>query len=392
MNKKLNILLYSHGGSLNHGCEALVHTISQICCENWDVNKCILATSAKEEDELFQFDYLTSIEQVSFGLDRFSPAWWLSTVNAHSLKANLPASLQVSSKKLKKLVQNSDVCIAIGGDNYCYGKGKWLWGIDNYIRSQNKKMILWGCSIEPDELPGELEDHLSVFNIIAPRESLTYEGLKNSKVDAEIVKCSDPAFLLPIEEFKNDYFSNDKPTLGFNFSPLCISKLSQEDKAKALSNVIDALKHILNTTDYSILLIPHVLKVHDNDTDVLNKIFQELNSKRVKIVDMPNIGAKQIKYLISLCDVMIGSRTHASIAAYSTYVPTLVIGYSIKSKGIATDLFGTWENYVLPSEDLIDINKLNKHLDYANNNKSDIRNYLQNKIPEYLKSSLNVVK
>lgn len=387
MNKKINILLYSHGGSLNHGCEALVHTISQICCENWNVDKCVLATSAKDEDDLFHFHYLTSIEQVSFGLDKYSLKWWVSTLNSRSVKVKLPGEMQISSKKLKKLVQDSDVCIAIGGDNYCYDKGKWLWGIDNYIRSQNKKMILWGCSIEPEELPGELEEHLSVFDIIAPRESLTYDGLKNSKVDARIVKCSDSAFLLPIEDFKNDYFKSGKPTLGFNFSPLCISKLPQEDKSKALNNVIGALKHILDTTNYSILLIPHVLNSHDNDMDVLNKIFQRLNSKRVKIVDMPKINAKQIKYLISQCDVMVASRTHASIAAYSTYVPTLVIGYSIKSKGIATDLFGSWEDYVLPSDNLVDSDIINNKLNYVINNKSKINKRLQDFVPKYIKDS-----
>lgn len=171
MSKKLNILLYSHGGSLNHGCEALVHTISQICCENWDVDKCVLATSAKEEDDLFAFDYISSIEQVAFSLNRYSPKWWLNTINARIFKAKLPVGLKLDSKKLKQLIADSDVCIAIGWDNYCYDKGKWLWDVDNYIRAQNKKMILWGCSIELNELPGELEEHLCVFDIIAPRES-----------------------------------------------------------------------------------------------------------------------------------------------------------------------------------------------------------------------------
>ena len=47
---------------------------------------------------------------------------------------------------------------------------------------------------------------------------------------------------------------------------------------------------------------------------------------------------------------MVVARTHASIAAYSSSVPTLVIGYSVKSRGIAKDLFGTEEHYVLPVE------------------------------------------
>lgn len=378
-------MLYAHGGSLNHGCEALVHTISQICCENWDVGKCVLATSAKGEDDLFKFDYLTDIEQVTFGLDRYSPKWWANTLNVRTIKANVPPGFKLSSKKLKNLIKESDVCIAIGGDNYCYDKGKWLWDVDNYIRAQGKKMILWGCSIEPDELPGELENHLNVFDIIAPRESLTYDGLKNSNVKSKIVKCVDPAFVLPAEKFDNDYFSNKKPTIGFNFSPLCISKFSEEDQEKILNNVIKTLKNILQTTEYSILLVPHVLKPQDNDMDILKKIESALASSRVKLVDKPNIDAKQIKYLISRCDVMIASRTHASIAAYSTYVPTLVIGYSIKSKGIAKDLFGDWKNYVLPSENLIEEGELENKINYTINNKSILKSHFKKTIPSYRK-------
>lgn len=50
--------------------------------------------------------------------------------------------------------------------------------------------------------------------------------------------------------------------------------------------------------------------------------------------------------------MFIGARTHATIAAYSSCVPTLVVGYSIKARGIAKDLFGTDEGYVLPVQAL----------------------------------------
>lgn len=49
-----------------------------------------------------------------------------------------------------------------------------------------------------------------------------------------------------------------------------------------------------------------------------------------------------------------GGRTHSTIAAYSSGVPTLVMGYSVKARGIARDLFGTEEGYVLPVQSLAD--------------------------------------
>jgi polysaccharide pyruvyl transferase WcaK-like protein len=43
---------------------------------------------------------------------------------------------------------------------------------------------------------------------------------------------------------------------------------------------------------------------------------------------------------------------HASIAAYSSQVPTLVIAYSVKARGIAQDIFGTEKGYVIPVQNL----------------------------------------
>lgn len=69
------------------------------------------------------------------------------------------------------------------------------------------------------------------------------------------------------------------------------------------------------------------------------------------------LTAAQYKSIISRCDMFIGARTHATIAAYSTCVPTLVIGYSVKSKGIAKDIFGTDEGLVIPVSEITDVKK-----------------------------------
>ena len=50
--------------------------------------------------------------------------------------------------------------------------------------------------------------------------------------------------------------------------------------------------------------------------------------------------------MISQCRLLIAARPHATIAAFSTAVPTLSIAYRVKAKGINRDLFGH-ERYVL---------------------------------------------
>ena len=87
--------------------------------------------------------------------------------------------------------------------------------------------------------------------------------------------------------------------------------------------------------------------------------------------------------MISKCRAFIGARTHATIAAYSSCVPTLVVGYSVKARGIARDLFGSEEHYVLPVQALEDPEELIQAYDWMMDREQDIRERLQSVMPEY---------
>lgn len=77
----------------------------------------------------------------------------------------------------------------------------------------------------------------------------------------------------------------------------------------------------------------------------------------------------------------IGARTHATIAAYSNFVPTMVLGYSIKSKGIAKDIFGT-ERLVLNLDEISDKKLLQSRFDEMLRDEIEIKKLLEGKIPE----------
>ena len=90
--------------------------------------------------------------------------------------------------------------------------------------------------------------------------------------------------------------------------------------------------------------------------------------------------------------MFIGARTHATIAAYSTCVPTLVMGYSIKAKGIAKDLFGKYENYVIPVQSLSKDEDLSLAFDWLHQNEDSIRTHLKEFMPSYCEKSLEAAK
>ena len=103
-----------------------------------------------------------------------------------------------------------------------------------------------------------------------------------------------------------------------------------------------------------------------------------------RIIFIKDHNAPKLKYIISKCQMFVGARTHATIAAYSSMVPTLVVGYSVKARGIAKDLFGTSDNYVLPVQSLTDGNQLVNSFKWLEENQSNIRKHLEEFIPKYI--------
>ena len=118
-------------------------------------------------------------------------------------------------------------------------------------------------------------------------------------------------------------------------------------------NYDNFVEFILEKTDQNIALIPHVVWGHNDDRQPLKILYDRFrDSGRVFMVE--DAPAEVLKGYISQCSFFVGARTHSTIAAYSSGVPTLVMGYSVKSRGIATDLFGTYKNYVIPVQEIED--------------------------------------
>ena len=95
----------------------------------------------------------------------------------------------------------------------------------------------------------------------------------------------------------------------------------------------------------------------------------------------------ELKGYIARCRMFIGARTHATIAAYSTCVPTLAVGYSIKARGIAKDIFGKEDGFVVSVQNLKSENDLTDAFRWLQVREGEIKLHLKNTIPEYSKKS-----
>ena len=131
-----------------------------------------------------------------------------------------------------------------------------------------------------------------------------------------------------------------------------------------------------------ILFIPHVIWKNNDDRICLNELFEKYkSSNRITIIE--DCNCEEIKGYISNCRFFIGARTHATIAAYSSIVPTLVLGYSVKSVGIARDLFGSEDNFVVSAQTLSNDDDLVNRFKWIMSNEISIKNRLSTIIPEY---------
>lgn len=341
-------VLFMHVGSGNHGCEAIVRTTAALLNGPENV---VLWSLAKHEDE--QYGAAGSVEKVlaSEQLTRFSLPYFEALWRRRVLKqpsANMDVFLRQTFK--------GNVAFSIGGDNYCYPwSANQAVELNRKIRKHAKATVLWGCSIDPEAITPQVREDLAQYDLITAREPITYELLK--AINPNTVRVADPAFTLQREDLPLLEGFVEGNTVGVNVSPL-IMKYGTEGNL-ILANYENMIRHILEQTPMHVCLIPHVVWEHNDDREPLRYLYEKFkDSGRVCMIEDAN--AQQLKGYIARCRFFVGARTHATIAAYSTCVPTLVVGYSVKSRGIARDLFGTEENYVLP------VQQLKKETDLAN--------------------------
>ena len=343
----MSVFLCGNTGFVNRGCEAIVTSTVDIL--PFPRNE-IYLTSYKPD-----FDSKTA-ERLGVSLIPYgSYPTSLHRLVCGTIKRLLPSTYCGEGLKQKELfgsIKEGDVCLNIGGDTYCYGRPVDFYALNRCANKKGAKSILWCCSIGKEYLTGETLRDMRRYSLIFAREKLTYDLLIEKGISKEkIVKCCDPAFFLePIETTLPEGFAEGN-TVGINVSDLVI----KERGDVCWRSIVKLIKHILSETGMSVCLIPHVYTADPPGIDLklLGQIRDEIGDERVSLVE-DDLDCGQLKYIISKCRFTVASRTHASIAAYSSLVPTLVIGYSVKSRGIATDLFGSYDGFVIPYKDIKD--------------------------------------
>ena len=384
----------------NRGCEAIVRGTVKILRNNFQDPTFLSLSYAQETD----FELQSKNEQ-----DGAISHKKMNTEEYYKKKSFLQRIIfTFDSTKNKYLlchemlpyIDDALAVLSVGGDNYSldYGIPQLFTDLDDVVLNNKRPLILWGASVGPfNRLPKYeryMIRHLRRVTAIFARESVTVGYLTKIGITENVYRVADPAFLMDPEapRDENKKLTIKKGAIGLNLSPLMARYVTGKDLPQWERIAANIISSIAEKTRRPIYLIPHVTIPRSNDFTFLEKVRNLIDSQVKSEIHLipPIYNAAETKWIISNMSLFAGARTHSTIAALSSCIPTLSFAYSIKAKGINRDIFGH-EDYCLDPVQLTP-EIVTLRIESMLTNTDEIKNELQEKIPIIQKNAMNAGK
>lgn len=208
----------------------------------------------------------------------------------------------------------------------------------------NKKLILLPQTIGPyyNSLFSKWAKRiLNKSEAVFVRDNISYELCKQLYSGDNVHITSDMALMLPYSQSDYIFKSNNKMKIGLNISGLLYNggynKNNQFNlKFDYKEFIIKLVKELNKDEDVELFLVSHVFsKGIEDDYASCVEIYNLFDLDESPLVFESPMSAKSF---ISNMDVFIGSRMHSTIAALSSNVVTIPIGYSRKFNGLFDQL------------------------------------------------------
>lgn len=394
----MNIALTGVTGVWNRGVQALVETSVTEIRRLWPGATITVLTSDIERDRR---EVPSGVEAVRDARGYFSLPKALRPAAGHLLGAAGVVRRGGDAAKTLKKLKDADIAIALGGDIFSsdYGSVSLKRHVATIEQAQahGTPTVFLAQSIGPFANATDvatMRGALGRSTLLTVRERLTQEYMASAfQLGPErAVLTADVAFLL--EPSPPERADAMLAHLGLEAGKFVAMSASQgittfstlggddaHDRAW-----IEAIETVLKTTDHSVLIVPHVQSPRpgNDDSRIAFRLLERLNfHPRVKAAFGP-YTASDFKALIARSRYLVGERMHACIAALSSGVPLIAVGYSIKARGIMGDMFGEKaEEYglVVPVKSFIEPNKIAGMITAVEENIDPIRATLAAALP-----------
>ncbi|QID16772.1 polysaccharide pyruvyl transferase family protein [Nitrogeniibacter mangrovi] len=386
----------------NRGCEALVRSTVQMLHEQFGSGIEIYCPSDRPDLDSAQWPSAAEHGVRFVPAPRLSPKlkWWYRSVRVAPpiMDHWIPKSFELPDE-VARPADMSDVIIQIGGDNITldYTPAGLIGNtaFSEMYMAKGKPNVLWAASVGPFAKNPRIERYMAGFlarlHLITVREPVSQAYLSGIGVERNVRRVADPAFLMTPEVFDCDpMFPSVEGAgyVGINFSPL-VARFAPDDegvRARLEASLVDFVSSVIGEDGFSVLLVPHVDPLDGSgragDTAFMTPLFETLRARfpdRIALAPK-RLNAAQLKYLIGRCRFFMGARTHSTIAAFSTGVPTGSIAYSVKARGLNQDIFGH-EDFVVSTLDL-DAERLKRVFRRMVEREDETRAILQRRIAE----------
>lgn len=324
-----------------------------------------------------------------------------------------------------KYIIKSDIIIEFNGD--IWGDNADLFGKDRFLIGLYKTIIFQNCNNNVYNFAGSpgpfikhnnyislIKNTYKNYKLVINREKISTDLLQEQNFNiSNILSYPCPSWLFKSDLskteinslfYKENIINDNNILVGLIICGWNIKNVNWDEtnyNKKNFIDIINVIKYINQKyCNYKIILISHnnafdnTIQKMKNGRDyfLLNQLYDIL--KNEKDINMNNIilkknatTANETKGFISKLDYMISGRLHGSVAALTSYIPTIMLEYmngpeSHKLNGFSN--FIDYDNFIcnVNSDEIID------KFEYMVNNKTKIINHLKNKIQEVKTNSL----
>ena len=368
----------------NRGCEALVvSTMQMLSSVSPNVRFVIPSTDIDRDSEaIARYDF-DNYKFAKAPRITFSIRLWNRLMRYIPLLASVwvPRAMAWPRETLEEL-RGCDCALHIGGDTFSYDYS-YAGLISNtaqidHIAKLGIPQEVWCATVGPfsecKSLEREVLKKLRKLERITVREKASQDYLETNGLRAQIV--SDPAFNLTPGDGFAEGLDGSRQRIALNISPYIYRGNTKATVDKCIKSFV--AKRL--TEGFDIALISHVNTATSSDSRVIQDVLGEfLEQENVHVIPT-DLSAAEYKGIVSKSDYVVASRTHVTIAGFSTATPVLSIAYSAKAPRLNAFLFGH-ESFTIKSSELSEKN-LEDTFQRIVDNKEEISETLTNKSAE----------
>jgi colanic acid/amylovoran biosynthesis protein len=328
--------------------------------------------------------------------------------------AKLRPRILAANPWLRQLAE-ADVAVAVsGGDSFSdiYGLGRFLYMAlpQLLVILLRRPLILLPQTIGPMRSP--IARYLAKYIIDRARVSYsrdvdgvnnTFQSLGLKQGRTKVLFGYDMGFVLEPRKpdgmdtsLLHQFANTSRPLVGVNISGLLrIGGYTGNNmfslKCDYQELVERLLVFLIESKQANVLLVPHVFgAAAESDIAAIEAIYAKMKDRfsgqLARVIETLDQG--EIKYVIGQCDMFIGSRMHACIAALSQAVPAVGIAYSQKFVGVLSSVgVGHW----VADPRLLTIKQILQMVDRAFAERQVIRSQLMKTMPEVKNKVLNIL-